>query len=52
MDEEMMINEAMSIGLTREEAEDAVDVFGSDLEEFSSRGESLEDILSKDYQPA
>jgi len=46
MDREMMIDEAMSIGLTKEEAEDAVDVFGSDLEEFSSRGETLLDIES------
>ena len=41
MDREMMINEAMAIGLTEEEAEDAVDVFGSGLEEM---GETLLDI--------
>lgn len=32
----MMINEAMAIGLTQEEAEDAVDVFGSGIEDYEN----------------
>ena len=32
---QMMIEAAMEIGLTEGEAEDAVDVLGSDVEEFS-----------------
>lgn len=31
---EMMKEAAMEIGLTEEEAEDAVDVFGSDIEDY------------------
>ena len=35
MDREMMVAEAMAIGLTEEEAEDAVDVFGSGIEDYN-----------------
>ena len=33
---QMMIDAAMEIGLTQDEAEDAVDVLGSDIEEFDN----------------